>query len=92
MTDDNMSPAAQAVEHQTRCKTAARAATLLEGRAMKAMGIRMDRRCLTERHYTVDQVIRRLHGSGWLLALEAQLDLVPRSPLLVQLQRQFAAT
>lgn len=40
---------------------------------------------------TVDQVIRRLHGSGWLLALEAQLDLVPRSPLLVQLQRQFAA-
>ncbi|BDB27895.1 hypothetical protein CTP10_R53060 [Cupriavidus sp. P-10] len=25
----------------------------------------------------------------WLLGLEARLDLVPRSPLLVQLQQQY---
>lgn len=38
---------------------------------------------------SVDRVIRGLHGSGWLLALEKRLDLVPRSALLVQLHQQF---
>ncbi|WP_226797440.1 transporter substrate-binding domain-containing protein [Cupriavidus necator] len=37
----------------------------------------------------VDRVLQRLHGSGWLVGLEARLDLVPRSPLLVQLQQQY---
>ncbi|SPK70513.1 High affinity periplasmic solute-binding protein high affinity transport system (plasmid) [Cupriavidus taiwanensis] len=37
----------------------------------------------------VDRVLQRLHGSGWLIGLEARLDLVPRSPLLVQLQQQY---
>ncbi|SPD68607.1 Amino acid ABC transporter (plasmid) [Cupriavidus taiwanensis] len=38
----------------------------------------------------VDRVLQRLHGSGWLIGLEARLDLVPRSPLLVELQQQYA--
>lgn len=37
----------------------------------------------------VDRVLQRLHGSGWLVGLEARLDLVPRSPLLAQLQKQY---
>ncbi|MCT9812554.1 transporter substrate-binding domain-containing protein [Acidovorax sp. Be4] len=38
---------------------------------------------------SVDRVLQKLHGSGWLLALEKRLDLLPRSALLVQLHQQF---
>lgn len=38
---------------------------------------------------SVDRILQRLHGSGWLLGLEARLELVQRSPLLAQLHRQY---
>ncbi|WP_353233720.1 transporter substrate-binding domain-containing protein [Diaphorobacter ruginosibacter] len=37
----------------------------------------------------VDRAIQRLHGNGWLLALEQKLDLLPRSSLLVELHQKY---